>query len=109
MGPKSAEPAQPSATGRDILHAGSQCFPFQAPDELFPLLGSFLPFASTALARRTTGDPRLSIAERYESKEAYLSKVRAVANDLVAARYLLAADVPGIVEHASAHWERRSH
>jgi hypothetical protein len=76
-----------------------------APDQLFPLLGSYIPFAATKGARKTAGDPRRSIEERYRSREQYMEQVRDAANALVKARYLLAEDVAAIVRRAENHWD----
>jgi Alpha/beta hydrolase domain len=76
-----------------------------AADQLFPLLGSYIPFPATAAAREAAKDPRASIAERYASKQAYLDRVRASADKLVAGRYLLAEDVSGVLERAGRHWD----
>ena len=51
-------------------------------------------------------DPRLSIEERYDSSEAYLTQVRAEAEKMVAEGYLLEEDLPTIEEHASRHYEQ---
>jgi hypothetical protein len=72
---------------------------------LAPLLGSFVPFAPTRAVRQKTHDPRPSIEARYASRTAYLAKVRQVAETLVRERYLLGADVPGVVREAAAHWD----
>ena len=74
-------------------------------DTLYPLLGSYIPFPATAAARAAAKDPRASIAERYPSKQAYLDKVRAAADKLVADRLLLADDVPAVVERAGKHFD----
>ncbi|HUL80672.1 MAG TPA: alpha/beta hydrolase domain-containing protein [Gammaproteobacteria bacterium] len=74
-------------------------------DQLYPLLGSYIPFASTAAAREATKDPRASIAERYASKQAYLDRVRAAGEKLVGDRYLLAEDLPAVLERAAQHWD----
>ena len=74
-------------------------------DQLYPLLGSYIPFAATAAARATAKDPRAAIAERYASKQEYLDKVRAATDKLVAERYLLAEDRLGVVERAGKHWD----
>jgi hypothetical protein len=74
-------------------------------DQLYPLLGSYIPFPATADARAAVKDPRTAIAERYASKQDYLDKVRAAADKLVAERYLLAEDVPQVVERAGRHWD----
>ena len=76
-----------------------------APDELYSMVGSFIPFARTRAERMQTGDPRLSVEERYAGKQAYLDKVRAAAGELVQGRYLLERDVPSVVARASAEWD----
>jgi hypothetical protein len=76
-----------------------------APDRLASEIGSYLPLPKTRADRERSGDGRLSIEERYTSKQAYLERVTAVARELVAERYLLAEDVAGIVAQAQAHYE----
>jgi hypothetical protein len=76
-----------------------------APTEIVPLTGSFIPFAATKTEREKNGDPRLSIAERYPSRAAYLAQVKAAALQLVDQRYLLAEDVDLIVAHAGMSWD----
>jgi hypothetical protein len=78
-------------------------------DQLYPLLGSYIPFPATADARAAAQDPRPAVTERYASKQAYLDKVRAAADKLVAERYLLAEDVPVVLERADKHWDLRVH
>jgi hypothetical protein len=72
---------------------------------LYPLLGSYLPFPATAEARAAANDPRAAIAERYASKQAYLDKVHEAADALVAQRYLLAEDLPAVLDRAGNHWD----
>jgi hypothetical protein len=62
--------------------------------------GSFIPFAASASERRSTGDPRLSLAERYPSHEAYVRAVAAAADALVDGRLLLPQDADNIIELA---------
>ncbi len=69
-------------------------------DQLYPLLGSYIPFPATVTARAAAHDPRAAITERYASKQEYLDKVRAAGDKLVAERYLLAEDLPGVLERA---------
>ena len=87
-------------TGWNLRAAG-----IGAPDELYSMTGSFIPFARTKAGRMKTGDPRLSVEERYASKQAYLNKVQAAAGGLVKERYLLERDVPRVMERASAEWD----
>src|SRR5436190_10683994 len=72
---------------------------------LYPLLGSYIPFASTKAERERTHDPRPSIEERYASREQYLKQVQEAAASLVKDGYVLAEDVPAIVKHAGDHWD----
>lgn len=75
-----------------------------APDQLYPLLGSYIPFASTKALGQAAGDPRRSIGERYPGRESYLEQVRHAANALVKDRYVRAEDVDAIVRRADDHW-----
>jgi hypothetical protein len=74
-----------------------------APDELFSMAGSYVPFARTKMERGA--DPRPSIQERYPTRDAYLDKVRATARDLAQRGYLLSSDVEPQVQRAAAEWD----
>jgi hypothetical protein len=76
-----------------------------APRHLNGENGSYLPFPLTRDKRAASGDTRLSIEERYASKAAYLEKVHASTNALVADRFLLAEDTSLMMEHASYNWD----
>jgi len=73
--------------------------------QLVPMQGSTFPFAATAAVRAQTGDPRPSIAERYASRDAYLARVRAAAEALVGQGYVLADDLPLLLDHAAARYD----
>ena len=62
--------------------------------------GSFIPFATTEAARRTSGDPRLSLEERYHDQAAYVDAVAGAAVTLVQERLLLQRDADEVVELA---------
>ena len=68
------------------------------------LAGSTIPFPATRAEREASGDPRASIEERYSSREDYLGRIRAAAEDLVAQGYVLAEDVELLVAQASDHY-----
>ncbi len=72
------------------------------PSELCDRDGTFIPFARTRADRERTGDPRLSLEERYGTREAYVAKVKAAADVLVVARLLLAEDAARYVAAAAA-------
>ena len=76
-----------------------------APDEIQSMVGSFIPFAKTKAEREQTGDPRLSIEERYANRAEFLTKVEAAAKPLVAQRVLLDRDVEKAKEKAAARWD----
>ncbi len=72
---------------------------------LYPLIGSYIPFARTEAERNERKDPRLSVAERYSSRDAYMAKIREAADKLVKQRYLLAEDLGSVAARAAAHYE----
>jgi hypothetical protein len=72
------------------------------------LQGSFIPFAATRAERIATGDPRLSMEERYPSKEAYIAAFRKAADDLVAERYLLPEDADLLIRRAEGEGIRNA-
>lgn len=76
-----------------------------SPDTLLAMAGAYIPFPATRAERERTKDPRLSIEERYGSKDGYLAKVRESANSLARERYILADDVEAIVQAAGRHWD----
>jgi hypothetical protein len=69
-------------------------------DGFCTLSGSFIPFAPTKQERLATADPRLSIEERYPTKEAYVAAFKKAADDLVAQRFLLPDDAIRLVAEA---------
>ena len=68
------------------------------------LRGSSIPFAATRAEREASGDPRLSIEERYESQQAFLDQIEAAARQLTAEGYILKEDVQPIVAQAAEHY-----
>ncbi len=76
-----------------------------APDRLASEIGSYLPLPRTREERERTGDGRKSIAERYASKEEYIGRIALAALALVGDGFLLAEDVPGVIERARNHYE----
>jgi hypothetical protein len=65
-------------------------------------IGGYIPFAATRAERIAKGDPRPSLEERYPNHAAYVAKVKAQADALVAQRYMLPADAARIVAEAEA-------
>ena len=74
---------------------------FAGPD-LCDAFGQAIPFPTTRAARAASGDPRLSLEERYPTHAAYVAKVRAAAEALLRDRFLLPEDVDRFVQAADA-------
>jgi hypothetical protein len=68
--------------------------------------GTFIPFARDRTERERTGDPRPSLIERYGDSARYVDLVRRHAEALVRAGFLLAEDMPRVVEQAERGWNR---
>jgi hypothetical protein len=67
--------------------------------------GATIPFPKTRAEREASGDPRLSIAERYRSRDDYLERVRRAGVALAAERYILDEDVDLSVALATRAWD----
>lgn len=76
-----------------------------AADEMAEFLGSFIAFPKTKEDRVNSHDPRLSIRERYGSREQYLARVNTAAAALVAQRFVLPRDRDRIVDRAAKLWD----
>lgn len=61
-----------------------------------------IPFARTRAERIASGDPRLSLEERYTDHDGYVRAVRKAAADAVAQGFLLQADADALIAAASA-------
>jgi hypothetical protein len=76
-----------------------------APEQRVSFLGSWIPLAKTAEERKKSGDPRVSVAERYKSQQEYMSKFEQAAKKLIEQRYLLQEDLPAILERGKLEWK----
>jgi hypothetical protein len=70
-------------------------------DELCYLNGMYVPFAKTKEEREKTGDPRLSIEERYKDQVDYVQRVSHAARSLVDERFLLPEDAERLIADAA--------
>jgi hypothetical protein len=75
-----------------------------ASDLRLSFYGSFIPFAKNAAEREKSGDPRLSVAERYTSRDEYMSKFAEAAMKLIHERFLLREDLPALLERGEREW-----
>ena len=76
-----------------------------APGGFIKQIGSTIPFSANKKERQAVNDPRLSIKERYASKEQYLTQVSGAAQDLVDQGYLLAEDLATVTRHAAQRYD----
>jgi hypothetical protein len=70
--------------------------------------GSQWPFPHTAGERKAKGDPRLSIRERYPTKQQYLAQVTECLLDLNRRRFLLDEDVRNLLQQtvSQKYWDK---
>ena len=61
-----------------------------------------IPSARTKAERDATGDPRLSLEERYKNHDGYIAAVRAAAAKAVAAGFLLQPDADKLIADAAS-------
>ena len=64
-----------------------------------------LPLPATRSVREASNDPRLSIQERYRSREEYLRRVEAAGQQLLDEGYMLAEDLERVVERAGSKYD----
>lgn len=76
-----------------------------ASDQFAGEAGSFFAFPATRADREARADSRLSIEERYASRDQYVGKVALAARKLVESGYLLAQDVPDVIDFAAAQYD----
>jgi hypothetical protein len=77
-----------------------------APTQRVSFEGSYLPFPRTASEREKTGDPRPSIAERYPSRENYLSRYGKAVDILVKQRWILEEDSAALLSRGGMEWDQ---
>jgi hypothetical protein len=76
-----------------------------APDQRVSFEGSYIPFSKNTETRKRTGDPRRSIAERYTTRENYLSRYQSAVDALIAQRWILREDRGAMLDRGRAEWE----
>jgi hypothetical protein len=68
--------------------------------QLCDYVGGMIPFAKTKAEREASGDPRLSLEERYADHEGYVTAVRQAAANAVDQGFLLQSSAEAIVAEA---------
>src|SRR5262249_13327844 len=80
--------------GWNITAGGAR--PFHK-DQICDYVGGMIPFAKTKAERLATGDPRLSLEERYGDHAGYVAAVEAAAKKAVKAGFLLQEDADALI------------
>ncbi|WP_058186788.1 alpha/beta hydrolase domain-containing protein [Terracidiphilus gabretensis] len=75
-----------------------------APAERLAFEGSWIAFPKNAEERKKTGDPRLSIAERYSSEEDYLTRYSQAVDELIRQHWILPEDRDAMMARAKQEW-----
>jgi hypothetical protein len=70
--------------------------------QLCDYVGGMIPFARTSAEREASGDPRLSLEERYTDHEGYVEAVRNAAANAVQQGFLLQSNADAIIAQAEA-------
>lgn len=70
--------------------------------QLCAFTGGYVPFARTRAERNASGDPRLSLEERYGNQQGYVAAVRTAAKKAVQERFLLQQDADRLIREAAA-------
>jgi hypothetical protein len=68
-------------------------------------VGSYVPLPRTRADRERTGDPRVSLEERYGSPERYLGFFAAAALRQIRDRFLLPEDLADVLARGQAEWD----
>jgi hypothetical protein len=71
-------------------------------DKLCTYAGGMVPFARTKAERAASGDPRLSLEERYTDHAGYVAAVRKAAASAIGAGFLLQRDADALIKAAEA-------
>lgn len=94
--------AVPIATATGWVFRPSE---FGSPQDCYLLRGAWVPFARTQAEREAAKDPRLSLEERYTSKDEFMAKVKEAVEKLIAQRFLTETDLEPELRQASERWD----
>ncbi len=75
-----------------------------APDQRVSFEASYIAFPKTAADRQKTADPRKSIAERYSSREDYVTRYRKAVDELAKQRWILPEDRDALIHRGEQEW-----
>ncbi len=78
---------------------------YGSPEDFYLLRGAWVPLAATKAQREKNNDPRLSLEERYPSKEDFLGQVKAAVEKLIEQGFLAESDLESQIKQAGERWD----
>lgn len=78
---------------------------FGSPGDFYILRGAWVPLAVTKAQREKNNDPRLSLEERYDSREDFMAQVKAAVEKLIADGFLAESDLESQIREAGERWD----
>ena len=76
-----------------------------APDQRVSFEASWIPFPRTKADRIKSGDPRMSIEERYKDRADYLARYTAALDELIKERWILPEDRAAVLDRGEQEWD----
>jgi hypothetical protein len=76
-----------------------------SPDQFDGEAGSIYPFPRTRAEQAAAGDSRISLEERYTSRDQFLGKTTLAARQLLTDGFLLAEDIPDLIDQALLQYD----
>ncbi len=78
---------------------------YGSPEDFYILRGAWLPLAKTKSQRQKNKDPRLSLEERYDSKEDFIGQVTVAVEKLIEQGFLAESDLEPQIKQAGERWD----
>ncbi len=77
---------------------------YGSAEDFYLLRGAWVPLAVTKAQRETNHDPRLSLEERYASKDDFMAQVKAAVEKLIERGFLAESDLEAQLKQAGEQW-----
>lgn len=78
---------------------------YGSPEDFYLLRGAWVPFAVTKVQREKNSDPRLSLEERYASKQDFMEQVKAAVEKLIEQGFLAETDLESQLKQSADRWD----
>ena len=78
---------------------------YGSPEDFYLLRGAWVPLSATKAQRQKGKDPRLSLEERYASKEDFMGQVKAAVEKLIEQGFLAESDLESQIKQSGERWD----